>query len=144
MAFMNHPTGEEDEQETLSEINVTPMVDVMLVLLTIFMVTAPMMKAGIDLELPEAAGRVVEVQERNSLTIQILSNGKIRVNERYVSMEELKGILKNARGREIFIEGDKRVPYGTVARVLALCRHTGVTSLNLVTEETFSPRQNNK
>lgn len=124
----------EEEDKELSEINVTPFVDVMLVLLTIFMITAPLMKAGVEVDLPEAEGKVVEIEEWKSATIQVKEDGSIFLNEKRVQFSELMGILRNLKGKEIFLEGHRNVRYEIIAKILAEAKKAGVDSINLVTQ----------
>ena len=121
----------------LAEINVTPLVDVMLVLLIIFMVAAPMMTAGVQVDLPQADAPRMEVDEQRIL-VSIDAQQQIFVGEDPVPFERLEDVLRhNARlqeERELFVQADETVPYGAVVRVLAVVRRAGVESLGLVTD----------
>lgn len=121
-------------QTTLSEINVTPLVDVMLVLLIIFMVTAPMLQQGIDVNLPqETAGHIDPSQER--LIITLAKNERIFVNDRRIDWPELEQTLRQASGltREVFLRADKDIPYGMVVRMMAVIKQAGIERLGIVT-----------
>ena len=127
----------------MSEINVTPFVDVMLVLLIIFMVAAPLLTAGVPLELPAAKGKQLQAQKSEPIVVSVAQDGKIYLgDEQKTTMElaaltpKLKAIAKARGGTEqpIFVRGDKSVPYGTVARVMAQIREAGFRKLSLVTQ----------
>ena len=134
---MGMQTGSRGGRAPLAEINVTPLVDVMLVLLIIFMVAAPMMTAGVEVNLPRADAARMEVDEEK-MVLSIDANLKVFLGENEIPMARLEEtLLHNTRlqaDKEIFIQADARVPYGTVVQVLAILRHAGVESLGLVTE----------
>jgi len=122
----------------LSEINVTPLVDVMLVLLIIFMISAPMMTVGVPVELPKTEASAVEVNEK-PVTVSIKDDGSIYVGEGEVSWDLLpirvaEDAGENAREKAIFIRADGRAPYQAVARVMARLSSEGFTKLNLITD----------
>jgi biopolymer transport protein TolR len=119
---------------SLSEINVTPLVDVMLVLLIIFMITAPMMQQGIDINLPqEVAGNMDPNRER--LIITLAKNERMYLNERRIDLPELEQTLQQASGvtREVFLRADKDIPYGWVVKVMAVIKQAGIERLGIVT-----------
>lgn len=120
----------------MSEINVTPLVDVMMVLLVIFMVTAPMMQQGVDVNLPAARGKALPASERIVVTIK--RNERVYVNKARVEVDELqkklKLILADRENKELFLKADKKVPYGFVASVMGEIREAGVEKLGMVTE----------
>ena len=122
---------------TLSDINVTPLVDVMLVLLIIFMVTAPMIQQGVDVNLPKTETVEIEPDE-NKNVIVIDKNGRILLADTEVSIEELQEkIMTNEKIKqdsEVYLKADDAVNYGKVARVLAILRKAGVKNLGMVTE----------
>lgn len=122
------------EREVMSEINVTPFVDVMLVLLVIFMVTAPLMQQGIDVNLPKAKGKELPPEERVIVTVK--SNGDIFLNDMPVSLSELKNKLSSLsrRNPEVFLRADRSVSYGFVAELMAEIKDAGIERLGLVTE----------
>ena len=123
----------------MSEINVTPMVDVMLVLLIIFMVSAPLLTVGVPLDLPQTTAKSLE-QDKTPLQLSVDIKGKIFINDTEVSMAELIPKLKaitEARGgmdERIFMRADKKADYGTVARVMGQLSAAGFKRLALVTE----------
>ncbi len=121
----------------VSEINVTPLVDVVLVLLIIFMVTAPMLQMGIDINLPRAKAKSVDVSEEK-LILSINKQQDIFINNSKISLSELapklENIFKNRIEREVFMRADKDVPYGVVVQVMAEVRKAGVDKLGMITE----------
>ncbi len=123
----------------MAEINVTPMVDVMLVLLIIFMVSAPLLTVGVPLDLPQTQAKSLE-QDKTPLQLSVDVKGKIFINDTEVSMSELVPKLKaitDARGgmdERIFMRADKKADYGTVAKVMGLLSGAGFKKLALVTE----------
>lgn len=122
----------ERQKKALSEINVIPYVDVMLVLLVIFMVTAPLLQLGIDVNLPQASGREMSPAERTIITIK--KDGRIYVDRTAVSMDTLKSSLLGSSPREVFLRADKDVPYGLVVEVMGELREIGIERLGMVTE----------
>lgn len=121
----------------MSEINVTPLVDVMLVLLIIFMVTAPMMTQGLDVELPKVDAQALRTEEEQTvLTIRV--DGAVFLDEHQVSGANLAfqvAQVMNAKGsKTVFIKADQNAAYGAVAAVMSQLRQAGITSIGLVTE----------
>jgi biopolymer transport protein TolR len=120
----------------MSDINVTPFVDVMLVLLIIFMVTAPMMTQGVDVALPEATAEPLPAEKEN-LMISIDNKAAIFINDVPVTVddlnEKLKRIMSNRSDREVYLKADKDIPYGTVVRVMSEIKLAGVEKLGMVT-----------
>jgi biopolymer transport protein TolR len=125
-------------RNVLSEINVTPFVDVMLVLLVIFMVTAPLLQQGIDVNLPKAKGRDLPPEERITLTIK--RGGIIYMNENPVTLMEMGNKLKaiSKLNPNIFLKADKDVPYGFVVEVMSEIKEAGIEKLGMVTEPKIS------
>ena len=121
-------------RRVLSEINVIPLVDVMLVLLIIFMITAPMLQQGIDVDLPEARGGSLSQEER--VTVAIKKGGTIYMNDNPVSMAELTKRLSaiSKLNPNVFLMADKDVPYGLVAQVMGEMKGAGIEKLGMVTE----------
>jgi biopolymer transport protein TolR len=123
----------------MAEINVTPMVDVMLVLLIIFMVSAPLLTVGVPLDLPQTQAKSLE-QDKTPLQLSVDIKGKIFINDTEVAMADLVPKLKaitDARGgmdERIFMRADKKADYGTVARVMGQLSGAGFKRLALVTE----------
>lgn len=120
----------------LSEINVTPFVDVMLVLLIIFMVTAPMMQQGLEVELPETENSGVSTKEEPFILI-ITKDKRLKAGSVDLSMNNLKTKLKaifaTRKNKQIYIQADKRVEYGFVAEAMAEIRGAGLYQLGLIT-----------
>jgi biopolymer transport protein TolR len=123
----------------MAEINVTPMVDVMLVLLIIFMVSAPLLTVGVPLDLPQTQAKSLE-QDKTPLQLSVDVSGKVFINDTEIAMTELIPKLKaitDARGgldERIFMRADKKADYGTVARVMGQLSGAGFKRLALVTE----------
>ena len=126
------------ERNVLSEINVTPFVDVMLVLLVIFMVTAPLLQQGIDVNLPKAKGKDLPPEERINLIIK--KGGVIYMNENPVSMTEMRKKLEaiSKLNPNVFLKADKDVPYGTVVEVMGEIKEAGIEKLGMITEPKIS------
>jgi biopolymer transport protein TolR len=125
--------------QPMAEINVTPMVDVMLVLLIIFMVSAPLLSVGVPLDLPQTQAKSLE-QDKTPLQLSVDVQGRIFINDTEVAMADLVPKLKaitDARGgldERIFMRADKKADYGTVARVMGQLSGAGFKRLALVTE----------
>ena len=123
--------------ELMSEINVTPFVDVMLVLLIIFMVTAPMMIQGLNVDLPEATAKPLD-SEKEHLVITINKDQQVYINDFEVTVEflreKLQKILQGRTDREVYLKADKSIPYGIVVQVMAEIKGAGVEQLGMITE----------
>jgi TolR protein len=119
-------------RQALSEINVTPFVDVMLVLLIIFMVTAPLLQQGIDVNLPQARGKEMPPSERVIITVK--KDGKIFLDKTTVTLDTLKSNLSKIADKEVFLKADKDVPYGIVVTIMGELRESGIEKLGMVTE----------
>lgn len=121
----------------MGEINVVPLVDVMLVLLIIFMVTAPMMMQGLDVKLPETDSGSLK-QSDELLVLSVTREGKIYLDEFQVPVEglaeKIQNIVARKPGTKVYLRADKDVPYGVVVEVLAQTRKAGVENLGMVTE----------
>ncbi len=127
-----------ERRSSLSQINVTPFVDVMLVLLIIFMVTAPMLDQGVQVELPEVAEAPGLPKNQTPLVITLERNGQISIGQAKVDQVEKLGpvllqALKDKPEREVFLEADQKVPYGRVVQVMAAVKRAGVEKLGMVT-----------
>jgi biopolymer transport protein TolR len=124
-------------RSTLSEINVTPMVDVMLVLLIIFMVTTPLIQQGVKVNLPETKAAPVEADEKK-LVVSIDVNKKVFIGEAEVALEEFEEKLKaNAKAqaeKEMYLHADRDLPYGVVVDVMAAAQRAGVTNVGMITD----------
>jgi biopolymer transport protein TolR len=129
----------------MSDINVTPFVDVMLVLLIIFMVTAPMMVQGVDVALPETSRASQLSTEEDQLVITIDENKTIRINDYEVGLdflqEKLEKIFENRSSRAVFLKADKRIPYGDVVAVMAAVKGAGAEKLGMVTQPVDEPEK---
>ncbi|HOC58879.1 MAG TPA: protein TolR [Smithellaceae bacterium] len=126
-----------NEKSSLSEINVTPLVDVMLVLLIIFMVTAPMLSMGIDVNLPRVKSKTIDLAEEK-LILTINENKEIFLNKTRLSFSDinakLTAIFEKRVDRELFLRADKNIPYGFVVEVMSEIRKAGVDKLGMITE----------
>jgi biopolymer transport protein TolR len=121
----------------MHEINVTPFVDVMLVLLIVFMVTAPLLTVGVPIELPESRGQQLQTN-KEPLTISVQRDGKVYIQETEVQLSDLatrlRAIAKSGYEETIFVRGDKGIDYGTVMKVMSRIKAGGFTKVSLVTE----------
>ena len=126
-----------NEHKPLAEINVTPLVDVVLVLLIIFMVTAPMLQMGIDVNLPRVKAKTINVSEEK-LVLTINGKQEIFINEFKTTLPDLsaklESIFKTRTDRELFMRADKEVPYGYVVQVMSKVRKAGIDRLGMITE----------
>ena len=124
-------------KEPMSEINVTPFVDVMLVLLVVFMITAPLLTVGVPIDLPKASASNLQGNEE-PLTVSISDRGEIFLQETLVGAEELVArllaIAENRTSRRIFVRGDRTVDYGAVMTVMSRLNAAGFNKVALVTE----------
>ncbi|MBQ4491987.1 MAG: protein TolR [Deltaproteobacteria bacterium] len=132
--------GRNGRARAMSQINVTPFVDVMLVLLIIFMVTAPMLETGVEVNLPEVADAPGLEETKEPIVVTINRNGAIFVGKSQVNAPEkltpvIREMLARNKERAVFLEADKDVAYGQVVPVLAALRKTGVTRLGMVSQE---------
>jgi biopolymer transport protein TolR len=128
----------------MSDINVTPFVDVMLVLLIIFMVTAPMMIEGVNVSLPEATSEPLPA-EQDPLIITIDKNNLLYINDYQVKLdflqEKLIKILDGRVGQEVYLKADKNISYGAVVRVMSEIKGAGIEKLGMVTEPVKSNKE---
>ena len=129
-------TGGSDHRRPLADINVTPLVDVMMVLLVIFMVTAPMMQQGVDVRLPEARGKALPSTER--IIVSVGADERIFINRTPVELRDLQRqiiqIVSSRENKDVFLKADKSVPYGLVAKIMGEIREAGIDKLGMVTE----------
>ncbi|MBK9293464.1 MAG: protein TolR [Oligoflexia bacterium] len=125
-----------NNRTTLSEINVTPFVDVMLVLLIIFMVAAPMMQQGIDVKLPQTANTGLTVKD-DPFVITIRANEKVYIDKQEFTPQALRtklsAIFSTRKSKEVYLQADKSVSYGFVAQVMAEIKAAGISGIGLVT-----------
>jgi biopolymer transport protein TolR len=140
---MGMKTNNNEGRTVLSEINVTPFVDVMLVLLVIFMVTAPILYQGVDVNLPKVESKPMPAAEREKkVVITLNEKGEIFIEKKQYSLSELKVEIrtlirthgKRIEDEDVFLRADSNVPYGTVMEVMAEIKKAGVNKLGLVTE----------
>ncbi len=120
-----------------AEINVTPLVDVMLVLLIVFMISAPLLTVGVPLDLPQSQAKSLD-QDREPLTLSVNDKGQVFLQNTEIKIEELidklKAVAKAGVDERIYVRGDKRVDYGTVMRVMGRLSAAGFRKVALVTE----------
>ena len=140
---MGMQTNNGGGRTVLSEINVTPFVDVMLVLLVIFMVTTPILYQGVDVNLPKTDSRPMPVLDRErKVVVTLNSDGAIFIEKEEYSLSDLRIEIrklmsekgKDVREEDVFLRADRSVPYGTVVEVMSEIRNAGVTKLGLITE----------
>ena len=128
---------EQESNESISQINITPFVDVMLVLLIIFMVTAPILQQGVNVDLPQVTVGPLTGKD-DQLVVIVTRDGKVQLNDSPLKVEELQkklaAILQVRPDREVYLRADKNVPYGKVVEVMAAARNAGVRKLGMVTE----------
>ncbi len=121
----------------MSEINVTPMVDVMLVLLIVFMVTAPLLTVGVPVDLPKTRAPALG-QDKEPLSVTVAKDGKVYLQKQAVDPEtlvaKLQAISQNGYDQRIFVRGDKTVDYGRVMQVMGMLAAAGFTHIGLVTD----------
>ncbi len=136
---MDIGSRDNSDRSTMSQINVTPLVDVMLVLLVIFMVTAPMMQQGVQVNLPKAETKALPSQEE-TVVVSIEKSGRLFINSSEVTTGELRSKLMtmfaNRSKKEVFLKADRDVPYGEVVRTMAEIKGAGIERLGMITEPT--------
>jgi biopolymer transport protein TolR len=125
------------QNSTISQINVVPLVDVMLVLLVIFMVTAPILQQGVSVELPQAKAGALSGEEEQ-LVVSIDKKGTVFLNDKAITVEELgpklEAVVRLKPDKQVFLRADRAVPYGDVVRAMAAIKAGGVQSLGMITE----------
>ncbi|HEX9830830.1 MAG TPA: protein TolR [Thermodesulfobacteriota bacterium] len=140
---MGMKSNNNEGRTVLSEINVTPFVDVMLVLLIIFMVTAPILYQGVGVNLPKIESKPMPAAEREKkIVITLNKNGEIFIEDKKYSLSELKGEIralirdqgKSVEDEDVFLKADSSIPYGAVMELMAEVKSAGVNKLGLVTE----------
>jgi len=142
MAFQRQS---KDEFDHLADINVTPLVDVMLVLLIIFMVTAPMLHQGISVALPKTATTNLRSGLEDPIVLSISKEGVYYINETPVARgllkDRLRAILRGRREKAVLLKADRGLSYGTVVETLDLLNRMGIESLGMITDTTGAPRR---
>jgi biopolymer transport protein TolR len=137
--------GRRRAHAVMSDINVTPMVDVMLVLLIIFMVTAPLLTAGVTIDLPKTQAKALTQQDNAPLEIILDAKGGIFMGQTAVTTDRLKGILEaiahDTPDRRVYIRADRHLSYGQVMGVMAAVSATGLTKIALVTDQVTTPEK---
>jgi biopolymer transport protein TolR len=129
---------EQESNDSISQINITPLVDVMLVLLIIFMVTTPILQQGVSVDLPEVSAGPLTGEDEQQLVVIVTRDGKIQLNDSPLKVDELRqklaAIIQQRPDRNVYLRADKNVPYGKVVEVMAAVRTAGVRKLGMVTE----------
>ena len=125
-------------KKLMSEINVVPYIDVMLVLLVIFMITAPLLSQGVKVDLPKAAAQPVDSQDRETLVVTVDREGRYFLDDRRITSEELSrkvaAILRARPQTPVLIRGDRQSSYGEVVKAMTLLQSAGAPSVGLLTE----------
>ena len=131
-------------QTALSDINITPLVDVVLVLLVIFMITAPVLQSGIDVNVPRTRTVKQITQQRTVVTID--SQQRVYLDDKPVNVNDLPGLLRqkdgsNPANRVIYLRSDEKVPFGAFASVMDAVKQAGITNISIVTRPIQSPSE---
>jgi biopolymer transport protein TolR len=125
-----------DSRGPLSEINIIPLVDVMLVLLIIFMITAPMMQHGMNIDIPKVTTKPLPTKDEPQI-LNVTKDQRLILNEKKLAVKDLKAAIQllfsNKSTKEIYLRADKEVPYGFVVSCMGLIREAGVEKINIVT-----------
>jgi biopolymer transport protein TolR len=126
----------------MSDINVVPLVDVVLVLLVIFMITAPMLYRGIDIDLPQSSANTIKPTQRVIVTVE--KDETVFVDKDKIPLDQLEEKLQRIKAQSaettIYLRGDKTVPYGTIIRVMDMIKKVGIEKLGMVTEPVPNPK----
>jgi biopolymer transport protein TolR len=130
--------GRGRSKAVMSEINVTPLVDVMLVLLIIFMITAPLLTAGVAVDLPKAHAKAIGQQDNTPLEVNVDSKGNVFIGDTAVKLDALKikltAIAIEAPDRRVYIKADQRLAYGKIMEVMTTVSTAGFTKIALITD----------
>jgi biopolymer transport protein ExbD/biopolymer transport protein TolR len=148
MAFSTRSGGQIRTQTALAEINITPLVDVVLVLLIIFMLTAPVLQSGVDVAVPHTRSVAQLTEERTVVTIDKNQNVFLQTSgaDRPINLTDLTASLKrSAKGdpskRVIYLRADEKVPFGAFASVMDAVKQAGITNISIVTQPVEQPKQ---
>lgn len=135
---MTDTTYRQHRRKPMSEINVVPYIDVMLVLLVIFMITTPLLSQGVKVDLPEAEAKPVETTQLETLVITVDREGRFyldnKIIEKSALQKKVRAILAQTPQTPVLIRGDRRVAYGVVMRAMVLLQQSGAKSVGLITE----------
>lgn len=139
MAFQMDNNSGRSGQQPLSEINITPFVDVVLVLLIIFMVTAPLMQQGVEVQLPKTNSKSNVAMKEDDVVLSIDQSknifiGKTKVDRKQLN-EKLQAVFKNKKSKDLYLEADKSINYGFVVDVMAAAKNAGIEKVGLITEQ---------
>jgi len=130
-------SNRDSKSSPLSEINIIPLVDVMLVLLIIFMITAPMMQHGMNIDIPKVTTKPLPTKDEPQI-LNITKDQRLILNEKKLAVKDLKAAIQllfsNKHAKEIYLRADKEVPYGFVVSCMGLIREAGVEKINIVTK----------
>jgi biopolymer transport protein TolR len=130
-----------NEMNLNADVNVTSLVDVMLVLLIIFMITAPLMQGGVDVELPRAEAKPLDPKQ--GMVVSVNRDGRIFIDQTPVSYNDFRvtfrSLVTTRKPQGVYLQADTRVPYGQVVRVLAIIRNSGIQNVGLVAQEEGAP-----
>ena len=132
MAFTSHSGGSARTQTALAEINITPLVDVVLVLLLIFMLTAPVLQSGVEVAIPKTRSVNQLTEERQVITIDKEQN--VFLQDKPVNVNDLSSRLKVGEHKIVYVRADERVPFGAFASVMDAIKQAGVTNISIVTQ----------
>ena len=144
MAGNLQPRGRKKRHGAMAEINVVPYIDVMLVLLIIFMVTAPLITQGVKVDLPKASSKALDKDEKEPLIVSIKADGSYYINlgekkEEPVAADQIgaqvAAILRNVPDTPVYVGGDRAVPYGDVVKLMTVLQAAGAESVGLMTED---------
>jgi len=137
-----HLQAGDDDESTIADINVTPLVDVMLVLLIIFMITAPMLHSGVEVALPRTVkANEIEMRVDDPLVLTVRTDGLVYVRDQPVLVERLTGLLAQRDDKQVFVKGDRNITYGQFIEVIGLLNQGGIQYIGLVAEEIADDRE---
>jgi biopolymer transport protein TolR len=132
MAFTSRSGGSSRTQTALAEINITPLVDVVLVLLLIFMLTAPVLQSGVEVAIPKTRSVNQLTEERQVITIDKEQN--VFLQDKPINVNDIASRLKTGKDKVVYVRADERVPFGAFASVMDAVKQAGVTNISIVTQ----------